>query len=142
MKQNVIIEINSNILSGGENEKINVTTRGHRLVKDGVIHLSYKETDQSGYDGNSVLLKIDGEKQVTINRMGSARSQMIIESGRRHQMSYQTPFGATVMGITGGAIRLFKEKEGQNIEINYELDINQELVSKNHLLIKVKECAN
>ena len=142
MKQNVIIEINSRINSGGEEEKINITTRGHRLIKDGITHLSYKETDQNGYDGNSVLLKIDGEKLVTINRMGSARSQMVIESGCRRQMSYQTPFGATVMGITGGKIRLFKEKDAQNIEINYELDINQELISKNHLLIKVKESAN
>ena len=142
MKQNVIIEINSRISSGGEEEKIDVTTRGHRLIKDGVVHLSYKETDQNGYDGNSVLLKIEGEKQVTINRMGSARSQMVIETGVRRQMSYQTPFGTTVMGITGGAIRLYKENQSQNIEINYELDINQELISKNHLLIKVKESAN
>ncbi len=137
MKQQVIIEIKSIIETDGDSDKIEITTRGTRFIKDGVTFLSYKETDQNGFDGNSVLIKAEGERRVTINRMGPERSQLIIEAGKRNVCSYLTPHGAQTLGITGGAIRLSTD----SLSFNYELDINNILMSKNQLFITVKECA-
>ena len=138
MKQEVMIEINSVIETEDDSDKIEITTRGTRFIKGGVTYISYKETDQNGYDGNSVLIKAEGEKRVTINRMGPERSQLIIEAGRRNVCSYLTPHGAQTLGITGGSIRLSRD----GLSFNYELDINHVLMSKNRLSITVKECAN
>lgn len=137
MKQQVMIEIKSIIETDGDSDKIEITTRATRFVKDGVTYISYKETDQNGFDGNSVLIKAEGEKRVTVNRMGPERSQLIIEAGRRNICSYQTPHGAQTLGITGGRIRLLKD----SLSFNYELDLNNVLMSKNQLFITVKECA-
>ena len=137
MKQQVIIEIKSIIETDSDSDKIEITTRGTRFIKDGVTFLSYKETDQNGFDGNSVLIKAEGERRVTINRMGPERSQLIIEAGKRNVCSYLTPHGAQTLGITGGAIRL----SANSISFKYELDINNILMSKNQLFITVKECA-
>ncbi|MBQ8869327.1 MAG: DUF1934 domain-containing protein [Oscillospiraceae bacterium] len=137
MKQDVIIEIKSLIEMGGDSDKIEVTTRGHRFIKDGTTYISYKETDENGFDGNSVLIKVEGERRVTVNRLGSERSQLLVEAGRRNICSYATPHGTQTLGITGGSIRLSKD----GLSFNYELDINNVLMSKNQLFITIKECA-
>lgn len=138
MKQDVMIEIKSLIEADGDTDKIEVTTRGHRFIKDGTTYISYKETDENGFDGNSVLIKVEGEKRVTVNRLGSERSQLLIEAGRRNICSYATPHGTQTLGITGGAIKLTKD----SLSLKYELDINNVLMSKNQLFITIKECAN
>lgn len=138
MKQDVMIEIKSLIEADGDTDKIEVATRGHRFIKDGTTYISYKETDENGFDGNSVLIKVEGEKRVTVNRLGSERSQLLIEAGRRNICSYATPHGTQTLGITGGAIKLAKD----SLSLKYELDINNVLMSKNQLFITIKECAN
>ena len=143
MKQDVIIRIKSLIESGDGTDKIEVTTRGKRLVKDKVTYLSYRETDQSGFDGNSVLIKAECPKRVTINRLGNAASQLLLETGRRNILSYNTPHGTAAMGITCSSISCKKQSDGtEKLSLCYELDINQELISKNMIFITIKECIN
>ena len=143
MKQDVMIQIKSIISADGEDEHIEVTTKGRRLKKGSITYLSYKETDQNGFDGNSVLIKAEGDERVTISRLGSARSQLLVEAGKRHLCSYSTPFGTQTLGITCSGIKAaYSGGEIKSISLIYELDLNNILLSKNQLFITVKECAN
>jgi len=143
MKQDVFIHIKSLIDAGGGNDRIEVTTRGRRFKKDGTTYLSYRETDENGFDGNSVLIKIENEQRVTISRIGPERSQLLIEAGRRNLCSYSTPHGTQMMGITCAGIKVRQGAMGcDELSLSYELDINNNLMSKNQLFITIKECAN
>lgn len=135
MKKDVLIHILSLIDNGESEDKIEINTKGKAFEKDGVVYLSYKETDENGYDSNGVLIKAS-DKSVTVNRLGNAKSALIIEAGKRNLCSYATPYGNQMLGISGISVQ---NKKGE-ISFCYELDLNNTLLSKNKLQITYKEC--
>lgn len=142
-KKDVILEIKSLIEADGDTDRLEITTKGKMLFKSGNYYLTYRETDKTGFDGCSVLIKVEGEKTVTVSRSGDISSQLTIETGKRNLCSYKTPQGTAMLGISGNAVRI--KKDGENpleFYICYELDTNSKLLSKNQMFITVKECAN
>ncbi len=143
MKSDVMIELKSLIKSMGESENIELSTRGKLLAKENAIFLSYKETEQSGYDGCTVLIKAEGNDRVTISRSGDANSHLLCEKGKRNLCSYSTPHGSLTLGVTCGNIRNSLSQNGfGELELSYELDVNGGLIGKNKLRIKIRECTN
>ena len=143
MKSDVMIELKSLIESSGESENIELSTRGKLLAKENAIFISYKETEQSGYDGCTVLIKAEGEEQVTISRSGDANSHLICQKGKRNLCSYRTPHGALTLGVTCSNIKNSLNENGVGeLKLSYELDVNGGLIGKNKLSIKIRECTN
>jgi len=142
MKKDVLIHILSLIDNGEECDKIEISTKGKAFEKDGSIYLSYKETDENGFDGNSVLITAKDDS-VTVSRLGSAKSQLFIRAGKRNICSYTTPHGAQTLGISGISVSLkdLSEKK-RELSFSYELDINHTFMSKNQLVITYEESAN
>lgn len=143
MKKDVIISLNSLIETGGEPDRLLIETVGKMMYKDSVLYLTYKETEQSGYDGCSVLVKMEGEDLVSITRSGEYTSHLVIQSGKRNICSYESPAGVLSLGLSCDKIDVkYKNDEPCEICLKYEMDINSELVSKNQLIIKIKERKN
>ena len=143
MKSDVMIELKSLIESSGESENIELSTRGKLLAKENAIFISYKETEQSGYDGCTVLIKAEGESQVTISRSGDANSHLLCQKGKRNLCSYSTPHGALTLGVTCSNIKNGLNENGVGeLRLSYELDVNGGLIGKNRLSIKIRECTN
>jgi uncharacterized beta-barrel protein YwiB (DUF1934 family) len=143
MKSDVMIELSSVIESMGESENIELSTKGKLLALENAIFLSYKETEQSGYDGCTVLIKAEGNDRVTISRSGDANSHLLCEKGKRNLCSYGTPHGALTLGVTCGNIKNSLNQNGfGELSLSYELDVNGGLIGKNKLRIKIRECTN
>ena len=143
MKKDVMIELKSVIDSMGECENIELSTRGKLLTTENAMFLSYKETEQSGYDGCTVLIKAEGEGAVTISRSGDANSHLLCQKGKRNLCSYGTPHGALTLGVTCSDIKNTINEEGfGELGLSYELDVNGGLIGKNKLRIKIRECKN
>lgn len=143
MKRQVLLEIKSLIDSNGEKQEIDITTHGNLLCKDSAVFVSYKETQQNGFDGCTVLVKVEGEDRVSVGRSGGGESQLIIEKGKRNLCSYGTPYGMIMMGVTCASIKNALDNKGLGeLSFSYELDVNMQLVSKNQLFIKIRESKN
>lgn len=143
MKKDVLIRVKSLITSDDDTDRLEITTKGKLLDQGSRVFLTYKETDQNGYDGCSVLICVENENKVTISRSGDLKSQLVVEKGRRNLCSYSTPYGSTLLGIT--CLNINTKRENGNlteIDTAYELDIDSSLISKNQLFIKIKECKN
>ncbi len=143
MKREVLLELKSLIDSNGEQQEIEITTHGNLLCKDSAVFVSYKEAEQNGFDGSTVLIKAEGEERVSIGRSGGGQSQLLIERGKRNLCSYCTPYGMIMMGVTCSSIK--NELDGRGLGelgFSYELDVNMELISKNRLVIKIRESKN
>lgn len=139
MKKDVLIELKSSVEANGESESLEITTRGKLLKKDDSLFITYKETDQTGFDGCSVLIRVDGEQKASVTRNGDAPSHLIIEKGKRNVCAYNTPFTTAMLGISGARIRKKEENDETRLFISYELDLNAELMSRNELSIKIRE---
>ena len=74
-----------------------------------------------------------------MTREGNYTSELIIEQDKRHNCYYSTPFGDFMMGIYAKRVDSNMKSDGGTLSLEYTLDFNSDLASKNQLTINVKE---
>ena len=141
MKKDVMIFIKGTQNVDGEEDSIELLTKGCYYKRNGSYYLSYEEMEEEDTEPTiKTLLKVEGAKCVTLTRSGKRRSQLIIESGERHQCHYDNGFCDWIMGIQGTEIKNGLEDNGGILNFKYSMDINAMLASENEANIVVKEC--
>ncbi len=116
-----------------------VDTVGSYTKKNGVRYISYKEYE----DGNptisrTAVLEIQDDKVITMTKSGS-QTKLILEKGRRHNCLYDTGFVHLNMGVFTSDLKNELTDKGGKLKVNYTLDIDANLSSKNQLSIEVKK---
>lgn len=137
MLENYLISIVGKQTFDGDSGEINLTTFGSYKEKDGKQYIAYKEYGENGKDPVTSVLKIEKNKVEMIHTGDSTR--LILEKGQRHSCQYDTGFGSLMVGVFTSNISSTLGKNGGNLKINYTLDINSSLSSKNEISITVKE---
>ena len=74
-------------------------------------------------------------------RTGTAKSQLIVERGVRHQCHYDTGYGPMMIGVSGDRVVSELGDHGGRLEFAYSLDVNTLLASENAVYINVREQA-
>ncbi len=124
--------------SDAEDEVTELVTGGEYSNENGEITLSYMESELTGLEGTKTTFKINKDL-VTLTREGMYNSQMIFEEGRRHFFLYETPFGATTMGVSAHSIETGLDEHGGDMEISYAVDIENVVMGHNTFHINVRE---
>lgn len=122
----------------GSESRIELTTAGHYYEKRGVKYIVYKDTEISGLDGVTTMLKVY-DQYVILVRMGSVKHQQEFRLGTKSQSTYVTPYVTMEMGILTQNIEMVLNDPAMNIQIRYELEINGQWQSTNTLSISVRE---
>lgn len=139
MIKDVIIDIKGIQGIDDESDTIEFTTDGRFGLKDDEYYISYDE-GQMLQDNTKVkttlLVKPDS---VVLSRSGSINSRMLIQKGERNTCFYNTPHGNLVLGIFGNSIEYDLTEKGGKIRIEYNIDSDLKLVSKNTVDITVRE---
>ena len=78
LKENYIIRIKSRIEQDGETEQIELMTRGSFTLREGSYHITYRETETTGYEGNVTTLKIAADD------LGQLLARKGLRAGREH----------------------------------------------------------
>lgn len=125
----------------GEKDEIELTTVGsYKINEYGRTFIGYKEYDDENPSiSTNTVVKVDGEDMVTIIRNGANQSRLILEKGRRHQCHYRTIMGDLMIGVYADSINNSLDEKGGRLSVSYELDFNNELISKNEFYINVEE---
>ena len=139
MMKDVIISINSLFsFEEGEEQQMEFTTDGYYFYEDEVGCLSYEETEVTGLEGTrtSVIVMPD---QVVVDRDGFVTSRMVFKEGLKSAFQYATPFGSATMGINTRRIRQNMGLNGGKVEIDYVVDMEHMVASRNKFEITVTE---
>lgn len=140
MKKDVLISIKGTVLSeDSEPDVIELVTSGHYYSKEGNYYISYQESEATGLEGVTTTVKVTGQDCVTLIRTGAAKSRLVLERGRRHLCHYDTGFGELMVGVSGTRIHSKLNDLGGELAFYYTLDVNSSLISKNEVLISVKD---
>ena len=139
MKKDVMLEIKGIQRMDGESDEIELTTRGEFSKTHGNYYIRYRESELTGMENVTTVLKIEGDRRVTMTRSGSMRSQLIVEKGMRHQCLYDMGFEAWVVGVIGDSIEPELSDDGGNISFKYTLDLNTAVTSENEVRINIRE---
>jgi uncharacterized beta-barrel protein YwiB (DUF1934 family) len=106
--------------------------------EDNEFSLSYRESELTGLEGTTTTFHI-GKKRITLLREGTYQSEMIFEEGQNHLSTYETPYGGLMLGVSTRKARSNMDLDGGDLEILYDLEVDDELISKNSFVIHVTE---
>ncbi len=139
MKKQVLINIKGVYKNQDDSDVIELFTTGQYYKKNGDYYISYEESEVTGFQGSRTTLRVEKENKVTLERSGTAKTQLIVERGVRHQCHYSVAEGDMMIGVMGNRIKSNLTDTGGNLEFKYSLDINSLLSSENEMYIFVKE---
>ena len=127
------------VFSSGDDEAFELMTDGEYLQQDGISTFSYTESTLTGQDG--LLTTFDVEHDRVILRRGDGLSgDMIFSENQKHHFLYDTPFGSVMLGIDTHSITKNMSDDGGNLEIRYDIEVDNVSVSQNLFKIKIKSC--
>jgi uncharacterized beta-barrel protein YwiB (DUF1934 family) len=142
MKKDVVINIRGTYnFEDDEADVVELFTTGEFYRKNGSYYISYDESEATGFKGSKTTLKVEDQSCVTMSRKGAGRelTQLIVQSGVRHQCQYDVGFGDMMIGVSGRSISSTLDDRGGRLEFKYSLDINSLFASDNEMLVIVRE---
>ena len=143
MQENYLISILGQQNYDGELGEVQLTTVGSYITKGSSRYILYREYDSDEPAAKiTSILKVDGNRRVTLIRNGQQRSRLILEKGKRHLCHYDTGFGTMMVGVFADRIKSDLDDSGGSLEVSYSLDINSGLKSLNEIFINIKEAGS
>lgn len=136
--KDVLITISSSQTVDGEDDHMEFITRGKYSVSDDGIRFMYEESELTGMSGTTTDFFVT-PGVVIMSRSGAVSSRMIFREGQKESFSYQTPYGALNMGLDTYHISHALGRDGGSMEIEYDLDMNHAVISRNRFKINVKD---
>ncbi len=137
MHDNVIISIKGKQVNENGPDEMELVTEGRLICNDKGVLVSYQETELTGLQGTTTMLRINGPV-VTLLREGTVNSQMVFEEGRRHLSMYETPYGSMSVGINTRRVKNTIGETGGDLEIDYAIEIDNLMVGRNFFSMNVK----
>lgn len=123
INKRAIITVVSEI-SIGEKDVIEVTTPGEFCFDDEIV-ATYKETELSGMEGTTTVLKIR-DNSVELLRIGTTESRMKFKLGEADVSLYKTPYGALEVTVVTNKLIVNVDENGGEIFIAYEMVIGDQ----------------
>jgi len=125
------------VLSENEDEAFELMTDGEYSQKDDVSIFSYIENPFTGQDGLLTTFAVENDR-IVLSRGDDMSSDMIFSEKQKHHFLYNTPFGSVMMGIDTHSIKKNMDDNGGNIEIRYDIEVDNIAVSRNLFKIDIK----
>jgi uncharacterized beta-barrel protein YwiB (DUF1934 family) len=139
MMKDVVISMHSVHNCGTEDQdELEFSTDGY-FFRDGDTYcFSYMETEVTGLDGTrtSVFVRPD---EVVVDRDGTITGRMVFREKEKSSFLYETPYGTATLGISTRRIYRDFNESGGEMELDYVLDMEHTVVSKNKFHIKIEE---
>lgn len=139
MEKEVVITIKSSQQLGEEeHDGAELITYGTYRYKSGAARLCYDESELTGMDGTRTVFDVK-PGEVVLSRRGAVDSRMIFLPGQRSDFLYRTEYGMLTLGLDTRRIDCALDEHGGDMRIDYDLDFERSLVSRNQFIINVKE---
>ena len=129
--QNVLVNMTAVQVQDGEENKIELTAEGQKLVEGEKTVLCYEET---GELAGQTRIEMEGDT-VTLTRTGLGSLHLILKQGCKYVSRYSTLFGdLDVEALPMKVAYLIGEKKGK-VTLEYALTMNGQDVGVNRLFI-------
>lgn len=138
MRKVIITTIGTQKDEGGEENRIELISAGRYYEKSGVHCITYRESEISGMEDTTTLIKVY-EDHFSLIRMGAVEQKQEFLLGQHTSCMYITPFGAMEMGIYTKTLEIDVQAGAGSVTAAYELQINGQWQSSNTLSISLRE---
>ena len=87
LKNNVIIEMKSVQFIDNEKTETELITKGNYTKQNDSWHISYEDSEATGFEGSVTEICVIGNKFASIIRTGEAHSDLVIEPKKKASLS-------------------------------------------------------
>ena len=123
-------------ISGNEGEPFELITDGEYALENGVSTFSYIECGLTGIEGYLTTFDVEPDR-VVLRRSDGYAGDMIFAEDKKHHFLYDTPYGSVTMGIDTHSIIKNLRDDGGNLEIRYDISVDNISVSRNLFEISI-----
>lgn len=128
MTKEVLIRISGLRIMDGDQEDVEVITKGEYYWRNGKHYVFYDEVVE-GFEGSiRNMVKITPE-MMEIRKQGITSTNMIFEQGQKKMARYITPMGEMTVEIGTSRIEVDTQEDSLKVSVSYGLDINYQHVS-------------
>lgn len=143
MAEEIKLKIRGLHVQGEEgSDTIEVVSIGKMYEEEGALCIDYEEVTEETEEGvvqtSKCLMKIEDEN-VQVIKKGSNESQMIFMPERTTYTYYSTPFGEIEIGLHTDYIKKIETERGFQINLGYDMEMNQSFVSRCNVEIEVEK---
>lgn len=107
---------------GEEPETTKLVTDGTLRKENGILFLSYAESELTGMRGTMTTFRIEKER-VTLTRTGTVESVMTFAVGKEDRSLYDIGFGALMITVRTDHIDCEMDENGGFLEVSYAISI-------------------
>lgn len=122
----------------GHTNQQELITTGTFYERNGVSYVVYKESEKTGLEGVTTYLSIK-EETIGLNRKGAADLNQVFKKGVLNRSIYTTSCGDLWVSVLPHLVEYDLTANGGRINLEYDLFIDDNLVSYNVLLLNIKE---
>lgn len=135
----VVISIHSiHSVDHVDEDTLDFTTDGLYSYDSGVGTMSYFESEVTGLEGTRTCVTVKPD-EVVVDRDGSMKSRMVFREGMKNSFIYTTPYGNANMGMDTRRIRHSLDEHGGSVEIDYILNMEHVIVTRNKFCLSISE---
>ena len=120
-------------------DSIELTTDGSFEKQGDAYLISYDETAVTGLDGTRTTILVEPCNRITLTRISDVSQSLIFEPGTRSNGHYTIEDNDMTLTIDAGRVINRLNDKGGSLFVDYQLEINSQLMSKNNFLIKIRE---
>ena len=137
--KDVVIDIRSE-QAGDEDGKdfLEFSTDGEYMFDGENGCFSYLESSLTGLEGTRTSVAVTPD-EIVVDRDGYITSRMVFKEGTKSSFLYDTPYGAATLGIDTRSIKKSFNEHGGSLEIDYVVDMEHTVVSRNKFKINITE---
>ena len=139
-KREILLTIQDRHVQDGEENASELITTGTFEGTADDYRIVYAEQDESLRDCVTTM-HVEGERRVTLMRTGPSTAELILETHKRHNCHYDTPFGGFILGVYAKQItsRVMPDQACGALAFRYTLDFNSANSTENELSLFFKE---
>jgi uncharacterized beta-barrel protein YwiB (DUF1934 family) len=138
MKKVIVTVVGTQRDAAGEESRIELVTVGSRQEKNGISYITYRESEISGLEGTTTLLKLYPD-YISVVRMGAVEHKQEYRLGEPCPSLYITPYGSLKMTVLTRRLERVTDGRGETITAGYDLAIDGQWQSYNTLAVNIRE---
>ena len=141
MQTNVTIQVKGKQkYPEGHDDQQELTTAGTFYERNGVFYVVYKEcgSESAGLEDVTTILTIK-EGMVILNRKGAIDNTQKFKKDVLNRSIYNTSYGKIWLSVMPHLVEYDLTVHGGRISLEYDLFVDDNLVSYNMLLLNIKE---
>ncbi len=121
----------------GEDQVMELTTAGRLWNDEGVLCLSYVETEMTGMKGVRTTFRVE-DGGITMVREGELRSTMVFVEGERSESLYDLGFAALLLRVTARRVRADIREDSGRLELSYSVELERRMVASHNYEIEYR----